>query len=423
MKNQRGKGNTVAVQRTPEEERRSFIIKAVACVLALVIAAICFSTIAKQCTNITAGLQTIDTNPDEDAMLYASGIVFNYDLEGAGSEIRTLKAEVRNAYSEALSHIYKLLDPVNEYEGYVNLAYINAHMGEEVSISPELYAVLSSAKALTEGGRANIFGGVLYREWQSITVLNDSAEADPLTDPDERQRIDEIARMTADLGNFSLELSEGGRARLTVSEDYIAMMQRLETEAKVLDLGFLREAYELQYTAEELEKAGYNKGFFTTVGGMTYCLSEASGGYIVAYAPRGNAVVDAFKTPVTGGLMCCTLRTFSYGTDDIEFYTVEDEAGGHMRHPYYNLSTGQVNDALLTVMTAAAEGDFASVCAESYYIISSADAGAAAQELAGLASGCHAAYIAADAPDEIIKDTGFDALMPSEGFAVKTAGQ
>ena len=148
------KAHTINIKtpKSPEQERRSLIIKSIACGIALLIAAISFSTFAKQCTRVDSGLQSIDANTDSEALMYASGIVFNYELEGTSNEMRATKMELRNEYSNALSYIYKLLDPVNSYEGYVNIAYINAHPDEEIEVSPELYSVLSSAKDLTERG-------------------------------------------------------------------------------------------------------------------------------------------------------------------------------------------------------------------------------------------------------------------------------
>ena len=400
----------------PVKQKRWIIIRAVLCVLALAAAVIAFSTFAKQCTNIETGWQTISPNTDSEALLYYSGISLNYDLEGTSSERRVQMLELRDAYSKALAHIYKLLDPANNYNGYVNIAYINAHPDTDIKVSPELYSVLSSALELTRQGRANIFGGALYGEWMSICVLNDSEEYDPLADQDERVRIDTIAQNTKDLGNFTLELKDGDTVRFSVSEEYRALLNSMECEHPVLDLGYLREAYELEYAAAEVEKAGFKSGFITTVSGMTLCLSEAEGGYIVAYAPKGEAVADVFKVPMTGGLMCCTFRSYSYGTDDLEYYSVTDAQGEHLRHPHYVLETGEVNDALLTVMVSASEGSFAEVCAESYSMICSRSAEDAESALSLLAQGMHAAFVAKAAPDTVVSDSAFESLDLSDGM-------
>lgn len=408
-------------QLDPRTEKRNTIIKAVAAGIAFIVAVIAFSTFARQCTNVNSGWQVVSPNSDTQSVLFASGKSLNYDFQGTSSEMRVEMKELKSAYTTALAHINKLLDPINTYEGYTNLAYINARRGQEVKVSPELYSVLKSAYELTEEGMANIFGGALYHEWQSITVLDDSASADPLNDPDEQERINEIAAMTADLNNFTLEFIGSDTVKFTVSDEYRAMMQRLEIDAPVLDACFLREAYELEYTAQELEKGGFKRGFITTVGGMTRCLSQAEGGFIVAYAPNGSAVSDVFKVPMTGNLMCCTLRAYSYGSDDLEYYSVESAGSDKLRHPHYDLATGEVNDALLTVMVTAEEGDFVRLCAKSYAMICAKDVNAAKAEFASLEPGVHAAFIAKESADTICADPAFDSIIPSDNMKLEKA--
>lgn len=420
IKNEKKRGSDKNTEPLTEaQQKRRNIIRLIAAAVALVVASVSFATFAKQCTQKTPGLQTVSTDPDADAMLYAAGITFDYDFQGSSNEIRVQMNALRVAYSRTLAYIYKMLDPVNLYDEYTNLAYVNAHPGEEIKVPNELYWALSSAYELTQRGEANVFGGVLFNEWKSITVLNDSAESDPLLDEDERERIAEIASMTADLNNFGLELRDGNVIVFTVSEEYRAMMERLEIEAPVLDLGILREAYEIDYTASALEKSGYTRGFITTDSGMTRCLSESEGGYIVTYHPANGVIADAYKVPMTPGRMCCTFRTYPYGEDDIEYYTISVNGEERMRHPHYDLETGEVYDALITVTVSAENADFAALCSKCYALVTAPTAEAAENELSQL-DGFHAAFVTRAEPTVVIADKAFAELVPSVNMTLRT---
>ncbi len=358
-------------QRTPQQEKRSIIIRAVLAGVFFLIAMISFTKYAKQCTHKEPGWYEIGYNPDETAPGYAVGRELNYYFDGESSDIIMGLNEVRNDFSEAMKHIYKLLDPDNMYEGYVNLAYINTHPGEGIELDPELYAVLTSAYELTQSGEFNMFAGALYREWQGITVLEESQDFDPLLNKDEAQRLKTIAETVADLSNFKFEIIDAERhiIRFDTTDGYRAFAENMECSAAVIDLAYLRDAYELDYTAQKLEEKGRTMGYITAKSGITRALSGVGEGVYLIYTQADGNPAQACRIRMEAGTSCCALRTFAL-EEDIEFYTVESEGRTYYRHPYFDYATAELYDELLSSCAVSYEGDSPLACIRARQLIS-----------------------------------------------------
>ncbi|MBO6061174.1 MAG: hypothetical protein J6P98_03560 [Clostridia bacterium] len=366
-------GKKTAKEPMSQKEKRSFIIKAVAAGLAFIAALVSFGLFAKQCTDKEAGWYSIDPNTDEFAPRYASGVSLQYYFGGESEDNRVAMNAVRAKYSEALAHIFKLLDPQNAYEGYTNLHYLNTHPGEGVELDPVLFDILKDALAQTEAGGFDLFGGALFYEWQGVTILEDPQDFDPALDPDEKERIDRLAALNSDRSNFSLEIVDENHhiVRFNVSEDYMAALEELEISCPVLDLGYLKEAYELVYTAGQLEEAGYHNGFLTTESGLTLAMSGSDKGVFLLYSIANNEPHQAARVAMKGGSACCCWRSFPLEEGEPQYYTVTGEGGALMRHPHFDPATGEIGSEVLSVCVVDEKGDLPSACAAANRLICS----------------------------------------------------
>lgn len=347
---------------TPEEKRK-LTIRIIAGVIAFIVAVVAFSIAARQLVHKDPGFYNVDTNPDEAAMLYSSGIKFVYHFEGSSNEIRAAQIELKNAYSSALSRIYKLLDAKNTYAGFINIAYVNANRGEEITLDSDLYSVLTSAKELTDEGLFNMFGGALYNEWESIIILEDPADSDPLVNPGMADRMDTIVSAVNDGSNFEFKILDPAQRVISfeVSERYQSLEESNEFNTACIDLGWLREAYELMYVRDMLEKAGYNKGYFTASSGLTLTMSGLDEGDYCMYGIEGTSPIQLAKTAMEPGSACASFRAFDL-EDAPRYYTVDVGGETVYRHPHYSENDGKLRDNVLSCMVIDYSGDAVRAC-------------------------------------------------------------
>ena len=301
------------------------------------------------------GYYACETNPDEQAPTYALGVSLQYYLDGNSDAIKETSNRLRDAYSAALSRAYKLLDARNNYDGFVNLATLNAAYGTEIQVSDELFAVLTDAWDRTQAGEGfNLFAGALYEEWNSILILDEPEPFDPLNDDEVRIRIAELAKRTAELSNFSLTVLDAAshRIRVDVSEDYLAFLRENEYGTTVLDLNLLEVAYRLRIVRDALEADGLCHGYLTTSDGLTVSLSGNAVGEYAAYGLIDGKLAQIAALPVTASSAC---SIFCAAFTDIPYY-YRITTGGvtHYRHPYFD-AAGEFPELL--EMAAVVAGD------------------------------------------------------------------
>lgn len=416
---QAGRSADKKTELTPKAKRKRTIKLAVgAVVIVAVVAGLLLALI--RIIHKDPGFYTVETNQDESAPLYANGFTFTYYFTGKSGEIRAKQLELKNAYSSSLSRIYKLLDPVNTYEGYINLAYINAHLGEDIELDQDLYGVLTAAAALYEQGVFNPFAGALHEEWMTVNYLTESEDSDPLVVPYMAERFALITDAVNDAGNFSFRVVDPGRrvVNFNVSSGYLELAEANEFSSAILNLGWLRTAFELDYVCRMLEKAGYNAGYFTTAGGVSAAMSALpEGGYLIN-SLEDRTPVRACSVDMAGGSACCSLRSF--GTNDsIEYYRIATETGEALRHPHYSFRTGELYDVLLSASIIAYDGDIVGACVAAHELFACRSADEVREAASGLASGERmVAYILRGTPYDVFVDNAHSAKLVPLSTAV-----
>ena len=330
--------------------------------LAFVAAVSAFGIGIYQAAKKEPGYYVITPAVDKDAMRYANGITLEYYFSGSSSEIKDALREVTDRYSAVLQRAYKLLDPVNEYPGYVNLATINHNPGKELEVSEELFSVLTDALDKTAEERGfNLFAGALNAEWNSILTAEHAAEFDPLQNPDEAARLAVIAERTTDRADAVLTVTDAGRraVRLDLSDRYRAFAAEYELPETVLDLGLLKEAWMLDLAAAGLEQGFFRCGYLYTVSGLTRALSEPGGGDNVLYAfPQGEPEM-AGLVPVRGSLACSRFKSFPLG-EELGYYILETGGATHYRNPY--LAVTPDFETPLAASYAITDGSIVAAC-------------------------------------------------------------
>lgn len=329
------------------------------------------------------GYYQIETETVEDALTYAQGYSFVYYLDGDSNTIKATGQTLKGIHSTKLARMYKLLDCENTYDGFQNLATLNASFGQEVTINQELYQVLTDAWAKTQEGQGfNLFAGALNSAWNEILVLTEPEEFDPVVDPQMKSRLAKLAEMTAELSNFDLELKANGEnytCKVTVSSEYLAFLEENEHAKTVLDLGNLKDAYILDQLRDTIEAEGYCNGYLTAKSGMILNLSRHAGAanYQI-YSLSDGLPVKSAVLPARANSAYCLARGFTLHDDDLGYYTVTAEGKTYARHPWF-----------------AADGSYPGVLDMACAVSESADPVAAAYACIGLFN-CHSEEAAAE---------------------------
>lgn len=336
-------------------------------ILALLVAVGAFSFGVLGIGHKEEGYHDLTASTDQDALLYNSGIHATFLFRGSSSTIKLAIAGADKAYSEALKTGYKLLDPKVEYAGYVNLATLNHHPNEDIQVSPQLFAILTDAYAKTLEQRGySIFAGPLYAEWESILILTEPEDFDPLVNEEERTRLEELRRRTGDLSQFRLVVVDADACivRLEVSADYLAFLEDYELEATVIDLNLMREAYLLEMTGRTLAEQGYTEGYLSTDSGLILSLSGQKSGKYCIYGYADGAPIQAATADVKPGTAYCLFQAFSLTEGENAFYVLEKDGTIHLRNPYLPAS-GVDAELLLSSCVIREDGSLVEACYES----------------------------------------------------------
>ncbi len=295
-----------------------------------------------------AGYQKVDALPDGDAVLYAKDIRFYVYLDGDSDRIKSKLNTIRSAYSAALLRCCKLLDAETEYEGVSNVATLNAHIGEDVAVSEELWRVLLDAQEKTREQKGyNVFDGAFYRAWQDIRILENPEDFDPLRSEEERERLAKLCEAGQDLSRFELVPVDAEKhiLRLEVSEDYRNLLRELEQEGPILDLGLLHDAYELRLLSEAMEREGCRDGYLSAASGVTVTLSGNRAGELSLYGLKDGAPAPAAERAANSDLAVSAAHAFALDELQAGYYALD----GQLRHPWLPAS-GLYRNLLLSAL-------------------------------------------------------------------------
>ncbi len=307
--------------------------------------------ITKGVTSIGAmeeGYREIECSMGEDEILYYPGIHFSYYLEGDSAEIKSTYSTLTTTYSAILKKYYKMLDADTIYNDCNNIASINKNRGSFVEVDKELYDILLDACYKTEEKKNfNVFAGALYEEWDSILILENPEDFDPVRNPDEKERIKKMAAVTGNLDYFELLFQEKNGSYqicLNVSEEYKNLEKELELSSPVLHLGNLKEAYMLNEVNKELISLGYKKGFVVTDSGLSYLLPNNPELSYVFYSWDNEKAIPLEEITASGNSVFAGFMAFD--TENDYCYRISEGDKSLYRHRYYDISTGEFSNLL-----------------------------------------------------------------------------
>ena len=329
-------------------------VTAVAFVIAVVAFTIGVTSIGKK----EPGYYSIEAKTDAEALTYNNAVLYRYWFDGKSNEIKGKIRELTGVYTPVLAAAYKQLDHQNTYTGQVSIGTINKNLGQIVSVSPELYAILKDAYAKTlEKKGYNLFAGALYAEWESIQILDNPDEFDPVNNEYIQSRLHAIAAVVSDLSNFNLEFLDDTTCsvRFSTSDAYKVFCTENEITAYALDLNLLKDAYMLSMMGESLVKEGYSLGHLSTKEGLALNTSpRGSLNFDMHTREGGNDTVYA-SVNLDGVFSAATFTAYGMGSD--YGYVVEHEGSKLYRHLYFDVRSADFADILMSATIISHDTD------------------------------------------------------------------
>lgn len=203
-----------------------------------------------------------------------------YDFTSAGGSASTQQKALTNLYSQAAVTGYRLFSPDHLEEGFGNVAWLNAHVNETVTLEPELYKALEQVASY---GDRQIFlapAAEQYRHVFTAVTDQEAAEFDPAKNEVVGQWFSELASFVSDPAAVSVVLYGKNQAMLSVSEEYMAFAGENEI-TRFLDFGWMTNAFLADYLADCLMEQGFTQGYLTSRDGFTRNLDPSDQEYYV----------------------------------------------------------------------------------------------------------------------------------------------
>ncbi|MBP5343319.1 hypothetical protein J6Y73_05280 [bacterium] len=192
--------------------------------------------------------------------------ILNYNVPKKDSTL--MKKKVQGIYSDLVEKPLILFDTLNDYEGYINLKYINEHPNEIIEVDSLLY---NSFKKINEYGNKTIFLGPVYSQYRSLfTSLNNTEayEFDAKYNDSMKEYFSTICTYLEN-NKINIELFENNKIRLNVLDDYLTYSEE-NNITDYLDFWTLKNAFVSDYIVDNLFENGITDFILSSNDGYNY---------------------------------------------------------------------------------------------------------------------------------------------------------
>ncbi len=268
----------------------------------------------------------------------AAEFVFRYDMEGNGAQVRNLSRELTDVYTKAMIDAYRIFSGNSSFEGVNNIYTVNSHPGEVLSVEPALYRAF---ELLEESGRREMYLAPLYVQYGNLFSSENDAQAaefDPFVNSEAETYYRELSTFAADSEAIRLELLGDCQVRMVLSEEY-ARYARENGITEYIDLGWMRNAFVIDYVARILTERGYTQGVLASYDGFTRNLDRREEIYgFNLFDRREMTIYEAGIWQYRGPASMVFLRDYPMnGLDVMQYYETEN---GEIRFPYVDIGSG-----------------------------------------------------------------------------------
>lgn len=269
--------------------------------------------------------------------------VFLYCL-GAGDASATAEHKALTAcYSNAAQQAFRLFTNDVEYEGVHNMYYIARHPNEEMEVDAVLYRAFS---LIQESGDRSLYLAPVYEQYNGLfhcTEEYQTMEYDPYRNPEVADYYARIAQFASDEKMINLELLGENRICLRAAREYLTFVSENEIE-RLIDFYWMKNAFIVDYLAEEILAAGFSRGCISSVDGFIRNLDQSGENYAYTFYDRKDSVVyPAASIQYRGPSGIVYLR--DYALNDVQRQYSYIYPNGESRSPYIDIRDGLCRSA------------------------------------------------------------------------------
>lgn len=279
-----------------------------------------------------SGFTTIEAYPTINMQ---NDFVFSYDVGNTDLSITEEINNLSNKYTSLLEFSYIQFDIYSDHNQN-NINYINNHINQDIQISELLY---DSIEDVVNENEKLLYLAPIYSYYNDMF----STELDlNMLDPYQNINVQNYFKDILDYINsnsIKINLLSNNTINLYVSEDYINYLNENDV-FYYIDFGFLKNSFIIDYIAENLLLAGYNKGNIKSYDGYFVNLDSS-----LDY----NFVIDVLDNVNNFGSRVCNFtvkgktsvvqfRNFMYYQNDIYRYVKMPD--NSYRHIYIDYNDG-----------------------------------------------------------------------------------
>ncbi len=264
------------------------------------------------------------------------------------------------AYSSATEEAYQLFNGEEEFEGLGNLATLNDHPNEEVTVPAALYDALA---LIQESGDRSIYLGHIYKSYVNLFESSDDSmavEFDPCRNPDVSEEFAAMANYANDSRMMDIRLLGGNKVMLFVAQEYLDFAEEEGLEGGILDLGWMENAFRADYIADAMCDAGFAKGCLSSYDGFIRCLDDRDVAYSLAVNDRqGMVAYPAAMLEYSGRKSFVCYHDWARNeSEELNYYQYSD---GDIANRYVSPLNGRYMASLSSLTCVGAEKSCAEV--------------------------------------------------------------
>ena len=326
-------------------------IRMILIVVLLAVAAVAIITGVSSALRTEPGWHRIEVQSTK--MNCGADFVLDYDFSDAGKTATAGFKKLTALYSAACEDAFRIFSPDVPGGALANVHDLNARPNEPVLVEPALYRALEQVQ---RSGNRNIYLGAVYAEYDRIFRSESEPEAasnDPAQNPELIDYIAQAAAFANDPSMIDLQLLGNNQVKLVVSDAYLEFIRTYEVE-KLVDFGWMKNAFIADYLAQVLTDNGFTNGYLASFDGFNRNLDTRGNSYSFnVFNRRGTDIYQSAVMTYQGPAALVFLRDYPLADTD--------------RWTYYAFPNGRIATMLIDPkdgMDKASVDSLISYCAD-----------------------------------------------------------
>lgn len=280
------------------------------------------------------GWTTVEANRNESD---STEFVFQYFFGANGANPSAENKAVTALYNEITRTQYCVLNEYEEFDGFVNICTLNKNPNKELTVNPLLYKVFSM---FAEKNSRYIYLAPVYEQYRNLFFCEDDVflgDFDPILNSEVRESYKRTLKYVNDPKAVSVELLGDNKVKLAVSEEYLRYAEE-EGISSFIGLLWLKNAFAVDYIAEEMASHGYYSGSVSSYDGFVRNFDAYSGtdySFNLFDMAEGE-LYHASAMQYVNSLSIVYMRNYPMNSLDVQhYYTLKN---GEIRTPYLDIA-------------------------------------------------------------------------------------